>query len=156
RKRVNDILKRAAQSVAVQRARDDLCFTPQLTDKLDYISTNDDIDEKEKNTFIQQVLSSQLTIAFLKSFFLFQQQQPSNTPTLSGKQPDTSTSPLTVFIDHSQSNDLLLYSSSSPLNLPFTPDQNDSTDDEPPPLDNLATDAMDFTIFLFLRPLFFL
>ncbi|CAF1386107.1 unnamed protein product [Didymodactylos carnosus] len=94
RKRVYDILKELHK------------------DKLDYISTNDDIDEKEKEIF-----------------FLFHQQQPSNTPTLSGKQPDTSTSPLTVFIDHSQSNDLLLYSSSSPLNLPFIPDQNDSADD---------------------------
>ncbi|CAF4512624.1 unnamed protein product, partial [Didymodactylos carnosus] len=59
RKRIYDILTNSAKSVATQRVLDPLCLQPQATDKFDYATTNDGIEETDVDrvTFIQQMLA---------------------------------------------------------------------------------------------------
>ncbi|CAF0929841.1 unnamed protein product [Didymodactylos carnosus] len=58
RKRIYDILKNAAKSVAVERVQDPLCFQARATDKFDYVASSDgiEIDDDERNQVVEELL----------------------------------------------------------------------------------------------------
>ncbi|CAF1019924.1 unnamed protein product [Didymodactylos carnosus] len=114
RKRIYDILTNAAKSVATQRVLDPLRLQPQETDKFDYVTTNDGIEETDVDrvTFIQQMLAG----------FTAQQQTQSS----------ISVEPF----NHSQQNSPMAQPTSSPIISTATVNTNDTLPQQSSPADS--------------------